>query len=408
MKSRKALNHRTFGAQVGELGYMLCRLVPSWWNLGCIILCKVCCGCCLVIQKVLQRQRRHPSSFQNMVPEPLRRLAMWVTTLLALPGVAVPRELRSLSDICDVTWPILDDSDVTLLHSKKFDFEILVEQEQECSNSHTFPSQAMLAPETATVTSTTMTTVTWTTVTQTVSQTSTTDTTHSTVTTTTQTVTTVTWSTTLTSYERGQLPILKQNFKDVIKADGKLLVKDLMSWLMTRLGTLFIALTIATPLLILILYRCSRRCQKCTARLRQMEFRGCTVFILLVTFLLAAGGSLILGFTILDSVQVTIKEVQDFYLKGAFLEHWFLCWWKLVRMENWCRVKLNFTWNKREILRSTDMSTCRHVQVLSKAFCKISSMKPPRSRCNWWPLNADSSWMPLCVTPRMTNSCCIA
>jgi len=46
-----------------------------------------------------------------------------------------------------------------------------------------------------------------------------------------------------------------------------------------------------------------------------MQFRGCTVFILLVTLLLAGGGSLILAFEVLDSVSVTIIDVRDYYLK---------------------------------------------------------------------------------------------
>jgi hypothetical protein len=39
------------------------------------------------------------------------------------------------------------------------------------------------------------------------------------------------------------------------------------------------------------------------------------VFILLVTLLLAGGGSLILAFEVLDSVSVTIIDVRDYYLK---------------------------------------------------------------------------------------------
>ena len=37
--------------------------------------------------------------------------------------------------------------------------------------------------------------------------------------------------------------------------------------------------------------------------------------ILLVTFLLAGGGSLILAYEVLDSVTVTVKDVRDYYLK---------------------------------------------------------------------------------------------
>lgn len=101
-----------------------------------------------------------------------------------------------------------------------------------------------------------------------------------------------------------------------LQADGKLLVKDLMSWLITRLVGVFVGLTVCIPLLILMALKCSGRCRICTAKLySKVQFRG-HVCVLMSIFLLAAGLSILLSFNILNSVNVTIKEVRDYYLKG--------------------------------------------------------------------------------------------
>lgn len=130
------------------------------------------------------------------------------------------------------------------------------------------------------------------------------------------TSTTTTTTTTTTAYEQMMIAQFKGEFKAKIKADGKLLVKDLMSWLITRLVGVFFGLTICIPLVILMTLKCSARCRVCTAKLySKVQFRG-HVCVLMSVFLLDAGLSVLLSFNILNSVNVTIKEVRDYYLKG--------------------------------------------------------------------------------------------
>ena len=89
-----------------------------------------------------------------------------------------------------------------------------------------------------------------------------------------------------------------------------------MSWLITRLVGVFFGLTIGIPLVILTTLKCSARCRVCTAKLySKVQFRG-HVCVLMSVFLLAVGLSVLLSFNILNSVDVTIKEVRDYYLKG--------------------------------------------------------------------------------------------
>eukprot|EP00435_Cladocopium_sp_Y103_P044538 s1005_g12.t1 len=232
------------------------------------------------------------ASFKARPHFAMRRL---LAACLSLSCAAGSRQLASKAEICDA-----------LLNPPTTSTTTTTTTELSTTELTTAPStteQTTTVTTYSTQTHSTSTATTYSTVTETTTSTS-------------ITATTITFTTTTkTTYEHGQLPILKDEFKQVIKEDGKLLVKDLMSWLMTRLVALFVGLTLATPLLMLIIHRCSKRCRSCTDRLKRMQFRGCTIFILLVTFLLAGGGSLILAYEVLDSVSVTIIDVRDYYLK---------------------------------------------------------------------------------------------
>ncbi|CAK9006218.1 unnamed protein product [Durusdinium trenchii] len=112
----------------------------------------------------------------------------------------------------------------------------------------------------------------------------------------------------------GQRRMLEQRtlFRQKSRKSGKQLAGDFSSWLVTRLVIILCSLTLGTPLVVLLLYQFSPRVRKWASAL---SLGRCTKWLML-TLLVAGGLSIFFAMRILDTTDLLLADMQEYFLSS--------------------------------------------------------------------------------------------